>query len=40
LTTFARTAGLDGLPVKPLDRERLRDALNAAASHASDPLAA
>jgi AmiR/NasT family two-component response regulator len=40
LTTFARTAGLDGLLVKPLDRERLRDALNAASSHASDPLAA
>jgi len=26
--------------MKPLDRERLRDALNAASSHASDPLAA
>ena len=36
----ALAAGLDGLLVKPLDRERLRDALNAASSHASDPLAA
>ncbi|MFZ0175248.1 MAG: hypothetical protein WCF47_11205 [Pseudolabrys sp.] len=40
MTTFARTAGLDGLLVKPFERERLRDALNAASSHASDPLAA
>jgi CheY-like chemotaxis protein len=36
----ALAAGLDGLLVKPLDRERLRDALNAVSSHASDPLAA
>jgi len=36
----ALAAGLDGLLVKPLDRERLRDALKAVSSHASDPLAA
>jgi hypothetical protein len=32
--------GLDDQLVKPLDRERLCDALNAASSHACDPLAA
>jgi PAS domain S-box-containing protein len=33
-------AGLDGLVVKPLDRDRLRDVLNAAPGAAPNPLAA
>jgi len=36
----ALAAGLDGLLVKPLDRQRPGAALNAASSHVSDPLAA
>ena len=36
----ALTAGLDGLLVKPLDRERLREALNATSAGTFDPLAA
>ncbi|MGA8955260.1 MAG: ATP-binding protein [Pseudolabrys sp.] len=36
----ALAAGLDGLLVKPLDRERLREALSTASALASDPLAA
>ena len=36
----ALSAGLDGLLIKPLNRERLREALNAASARASDPLAA
>ena len=34
------SAGLDGLLIKPLDRERLREALSAASALAFDPLAA
>jgi AmiR/NasT family two-component response regulator len=33
-------AGLDGLLIKPLDRERLREALSTASARAFDPLAA
>jgi hypothetical protein len=33
-------AGLDGLLIKPLDRERLREALGTASARAFDPLAA
>jgi len=36
----ALAAGLDGMLVKPLDRERLREALNAALAATSNPLAA
>ena len=36
----ALSAGLDGLLIKPLNRERLREALNAASARASAPLAA
>jgi CheY-like chemotaxis protein len=36
----ALDAGLDGLLVKPLDRERLREVLQATAELASNPLAA
>ncbi len=36
----ALSAGLDGFLIKPLDRERLREALNAASARAFDPLAA
>ena len=36
----ALDAGLDGLLVKPLDRERLREILEAASDQASNPLAA
>jgi hypothetical protein len=35
-----KCAGLDELLVKPLDRERLREVLNAASGRASNPLAA
>lgn len=34
------SAGLDGLLIKPLDRERLREALSTASALPSDPLAA
>ena len=34
------SAGLDGLLIKPLDRERLREALSTASLRAFDPLAA
>jgi len=34
------SAGLDGLLIKPLDRERLREALSTASASAFDPLAA
>jgi CheY-like chemotaxis protein len=36
----ALAAGLDGLLVKPLDRERLRAALNATSAGTFNPLAA
>jgi CheY-like chemotaxis protein len=36
----ALDAGLDGLLVKPLDRERLREVLQATVELASNPLAA
>jgi PAS domain S-box-containing protein len=36
----ALAAGLDGMLVKPLDRERLRDVLDAVLGRASNPLAA
>lgn len=36
----ALDAGLDELLVKPLDRERLREVLNAVSGWASNPLAA
>jgi CheY-like chemotaxis protein len=36
----ALAAGLDGLLVKPLDRERLREVLEASAGGAANPLAA
>ncbi len=36
----ALAAGLDGLLVKPLDRERLREVLDAASGRTSNPLAA
>ena len=36
----ALDAGLDGFLVKPLDRERLREVLQAASEPASNPLAA
>ena len=36
----ARAAGLDGLLVKPLDRERLREVLDATLACARNPLAA
>ena len=36
----ALDAGLDGLLVKPLDRERLREVLDAASGRTSNPLAA
>jgi PAS domain S-box-containing protein len=36
----ALSAGLDGLLIKPLDRERLREALGAASARAFNPLAA
>jgi len=34
------SAGLDGPLIKPLDRERLREALSTASARAFDPLAA
>ncbi|MFZ3240990.1 MAG: hypothetical protein WBV66_20475 [Pseudolabrys sp.] len=34
------SAGIDGFLIKPLDRERLREALSAASARAFDPLAA
>jgi len=34
------SAGLDGLLIKPLDREGLREALSTASARAFDPLAA
>ena len=34
------SAGLDGLLIKPLDRERLREALSTASARDFDPLAA
>jgi CheY-like chemotaxis protein len=34
------SAGLDGLLIKPLDRERLREALSTASARPFDPLAA
>jgi CheY-like chemotaxis protein len=36
----ALAAGLDGLLVKPLDRERLREVLEAGSGTAANPLAA
>ena len=36
----ALAAGLDDLLVKPLDRERLREVLNATSDRTSNPLAA
>ena len=34
------SARIDGFLIKPLDRERLREALSAASARAFDPLAA
>jgi hypothetical protein len=40
LRSAVLSAGLDGLLIKPLDRERLREALSTASARAFDPLAA